>query len=77
MAWTSLLSFQSAGERLNRIKEAKAEIERRAAERYAEEQKAYEDKMAERAKKEQKTGKKPRGKVTTAANGRANGKGPG
>ncbi len=50
-------------ERLDKIKEAKAEIERRAAERYAEEQKAYEDKMAERAKKEQETGKKPRGKV--------------
>ena len=50
-------------ERLNKIKEAKAEIERRAAERYAEEQKAYEDKMAERAKKEQETGKKSRGKA--------------
>jgi transposase len=50
-------------ERLSRIKEAKAEIERRAAERYAEEQKAFEDKMAARAKKEQETGKKTRGKV--------------
>lgn len=38
--------------------EAKAEIERSAAERYAEEQKAYEAKIADRAKKEQETGKK-------------------
>ncbi len=50
-------------ERIEVIKEAKAEIERRAAERYAEEQKAYEAKMAERVKKEQKTGRKPRGKT--------------
>jgi transposase len=50
-------------ERIKGIKEAKAEIERRAAERYAEEQKAYEDKMAERAKKEQETGKKAGGKI--------------
>lgn len=49
-------------ERIEAIKEAKAEIERRAAERYAEEQKAYKDKMAERAKKEQQTGKKTGGK---------------
>ena len=50
-------------ERIEAIKEAKAEIERRAAERYAEEQKAYEAKLAERAKKEQETGKKIRGKA--------------
>jgi transposase len=49
-------------ERIKAIKEAKAEIERRAAERYAEEQKAYDAKIAERAKKEQETGKKARGK---------------
>jgi transposase len=49
-------------ERIKAIKEAKAEIERRAAERYAEEQKAYEAKIADRAKKEQETGKKARGK---------------
>jgi transposase len=48
--------------RIEAIKEAKAEIERRAAERYAEEQKAYEAKIAERAKNEQETGKKSRGK---------------
>ena len=50
-------------ERIKAIKEAKAEIERRAAERYAEEQKAYETKIAERAKKEQETGKKTGGKT--------------
>jgi transposase len=49
-------------ERIEAIKEAKAEIERRAAERYAEEQKAYEGKIAERAKKEQQSGKKSGGK---------------
>ena len=49
-------------ERIKAIKEAKAEIERRAVERYAEEQKAYEAKIADRAKKEQETGKKARAK---------------
>jgi transposase len=49
-------------QRIEAIKEAKAEIERRAAERYAEEQKAYEAKIAERAKKEQETGKRNGGK---------------
>lgn len=49
-------------ERIKAIKEAKAEIERRAAERYAEEQKAYDAKIADRPKKEQETGKKPGGK---------------
>ena len=50
-------------ERVKAIREAKAEIERRAAERHAEEQKVYETKVAERAKKEQDTGKKARGKT--------------
>ncbi len=50
-------------ERINAIKQAKAEIERRAAERYAEEQKTYETKIAERAQKEQETGKKAGGKT--------------
>ena len=50
-------------ERIKAIKEAKAEIERRAAERYAEEQKAYESKIAKRAGKEQETGKKTGGKT--------------
>jgi len=40
-------------ERIEAIKQAKAEIERRAAQRYAEEQEAYEAKLAQRAKKEQ------------------------
>jgi transposase len=49
-------------ERLKAIAEAKAEIERRAAERYAQEKEAYDKKQAERAEKEQQTGKKPRGR---------------
>lgn len=48
--------------RLEKIVQAKAEIERRAKERYAEERGQYEEKLAERAKKQQETGKKPRGK---------------
>jgi transposase len=48
-------------ERIKAIVEAKAEIERRAAERYAQEKEAYDKTQAERAEKEQKTGKKPRG----------------
>ncbi len=48
--------------RLSAIAAAKAEIERRAAERHDREQKEYEEKLAKRAKKEQQTGKKPRGK---------------
>ena len=49
-------------ERLASIADAKAEIERRAAERHSREQAAYEDKVAARAKKSDETGKKPRGK---------------
>jgi hypothetical protein len=49
-------------ERLSAIARAKAEIERRAAARHAEEQAEYEKKLADRKAKEQKTGKKPRGK---------------
>jgi transposase len=48
--------------RLSAIAAAKAEIERRAAERHTREQAAYEKKVAERAKKEQETGKKAKGK---------------
>lgn len=48
--------------RLDAIAIAKAEIERRAAERYAEEQADYEKKLAKRKAKEQETGKKARGK---------------
>lgn len=48
--------------RLAAIAEAKNELERRAAERYTEEQADFEKKIAERKDKEQKTGKKARGK---------------
>jgi len=48
-------------ERLKAIADAKAEIERRAAERYAQEKEAYDKNLAERAAKELKTGKKPGG----------------
>ena len=48
--------------RLSAIAAAKAEIEKRAAERHAREQAAYEKKVAERAKKERETGKKTKGK---------------
>ena len=49
-------------QRLEAIARAKAEIERRAAERHAREQAEYEHKLAERKAKEQQTGRKPRGK---------------
>lgn len=49
-------------ERLAAIKKAKAEIESRAAVRYAEEQKTYAAKLARREENEKKTGKKPPGK---------------
>jgi len=49
-------------DRLSAIASAKAEIERRAAERHAREQAAYQKKVAERAENAKKTGKKPRGK---------------
>ena len=49
-------------ERLNAIASAKAEIERRAANRYAEEQADYETKLTKRKAEEQETGKKTRGK---------------
>jgi transposase len=48
-------------ERLTAIDEAKAEIEQRAAVRHTTEEKAYEKKIAERTRKEQETGKKPKG----------------
>ena len=50
--------------RLSAIAGAKAEIERRAAARHAEEQADYEKKLAKRKAKEQETGKKVRGKKT-------------
>ena len=48
--------------RLDAIAKAKAEIEKRAAERYTREQADYEAKVAKRAEKEQATGKKAKGK---------------
>jgi len=54
--------LQIRSKRLEKIAQAKAEIERRAKERYAEERMQYEEKLAERPKKQQETGKKPRGK---------------
>ncbi len=54
--------LQRREDRLRAIRNAKAEIERRAAERHAREQAAYREKMAERARQEQETGKKPPGK---------------
>ncbi len=49
-------------ERLVAIASAKAEISRRAQERYAREKEAYEQKLAERRNKEQSSGKKASGK---------------
>ena len=53
-------------DRLAAIAGAKAEIEQRAAARYAEEQADYEKKLAARQAKEQKTGKKTGGKKPKA-----------
>ena len=58
--------LQIRSKRLEKIAQAKVEIERRAKERYAEERKQYEEKLAERTKKQQETGKKPRGKEPKA-----------
>jgi transposase len=49
-------------DRLQAIAEAKAKIEERAAQRYAQEQKEHEEKIATRKAKSDKTGKKPRGR---------------
>jgi transposase len=49
-------------DRLAAIAEAKAKIEQRASERYAQEQKEHEAKVAAREEKARKTGRKPRGK---------------
>ena len=50
-------------ERIAVIKEAKRNIEQRAKARYEKEKKLYDEKMAKRKAKEEKTGKKPRGKI--------------
>jgi len=51
--------------RLEAIAAAKAEIERRAAERFAKEQEEHQAKLAVREAKEKSTGKKPRGRTPT------------
>jgi hypothetical protein len=53
-------------DRLKKIAEAKAAIERRARERYERERGEYEEKMVRRAAKEKQTGKKPGGHVPKA-----------
>ncbi len=52
--------------RLAKIESIKAEIEARRREGYEQEKKAYEDKLVERARKEQETGRKLRGKQPAA-----------
>lgn len=47
--------------RLEAIAAAKAQIEQRAAERFAKEQQAYEEKLSARKAKEKQSGKKPKG----------------
>ena len=54
--------LQRREQRLSGIVAAKAEIERRAAERHTREQAAYEEKVAARTKKSEETGNKPKGK---------------
>ena len=49
-------------DRLDAIARAKAIIEERAAQRFAQEQKEYEEKVAKRRAKAQESGKKPRGR---------------
>ena len=51
--------------RLAAIRDAKAELEARAAERFAREQAEYEAKVKAREDKQKRTGKKPRGKPPT------------
>jgi hypothetical protein len=51
--------------RLEAIAAAKAEIERRAAQRFAKEQEEHQGKVAAREAKEKATGKKPRGRTPT------------
>lgn len=52
-------------ERIEVIREAKKEIERRSAERFEQEKKEYKEKMAARAKREKDTGRKTGGKKPT------------
>ena len=54
-------------DRLKVIKEAKAQIEQRAKERYEKEQALYDEKMKKREIQEKTSGKKPRGKIPSAS----------
>ena len=49
--------------RLSKIESAKAEIERREKERFEKDKASYEEKMQARAEKEERTGKKPKGRA--------------
>jgi hypothetical protein len=61
-------------ERLAKIAEAKAEIERREHERYEREKAEYEEKMATREMKEKETGKKAKGKAPQEPEDKPSGK---
>ena len=50
-------------DRLEKIKQAKAVVEARAAERYKQDKEVYDQRMEKRDQHEEKTGKKPRGKA--------------
>ena len=60
--------FSRRESRLEAIAAAKAEIERRAAERFAKEQEEHQAKVAAREAKEKSTGKKPRGPIPDLLN---------
>ena len=53
-------------DRLDKIQEAKRVVEQRTSERYEKEKMEYDTKMTQRKDKEEKTGKKPRGKAPKA-----------
>ena len=61
-------------DRLDKIQEAKQVVEQRASARYEKEKMEYDAKMAQRKDKEEKTGKKPRGKEPKAPSDQPNDK---
>jgi len=61
-------------DRLDKIQEAKQVVEQRASERYEKEKMEYDAKMTQRKDKEEKTGKKPRGKEPKAPSDQPNDK---
>jgi len=61
-------------DRLDKIQEAKQVVEQRASERYKKEKMEYDAKMTQRKDKEEKTGKKPRGKEPKAPSDQPNDK---